>query len=454
VTTDARAEPWPSPRRAWFLVAVLMLGYFFAFVDRQILSLLVVPIQAQLGVTDTQLGLLQGLAFAIFYSTLGLPLGRLADRANRRNLLVAGVTLWSLATAACGLADSYGELFAARIVVGVGEATLAPVAVSLIADYFEPARRAVAMSVYVAAGSIGAGAALLLGGYALSHATRIPGLETLEPWQATFVAVGLPGVLVAMLLLSIREPKRRERSVDAGSRRGGASFRSFLRAHAGFVALHVGGMAVFSAMSYALLSWIPTFLVRHHGLSLQQAGVAFGVAFAICGPLGAVWGGLVARRWQAAGREDALMRTVVLGTGTAGLAYGLGAVLPTAWLAVAAFGIGTFCSAFPSGPAVAALTQVARNELRGQMTALYYLGINLVGLGLGPLVVGVLTDHVFRDRAAVGHSMLIVAIALGPASALLLRCAFGPFRRAVAARQHAGIGSAAHPASALARAPT
>ena len=206
--------PWPPGARAWYVTAILTALYTLAFIDRQVLGLVLEPIRRHLLLTDTQASLLAGSAFALFYVTLGLPLGQLADRANRRNLIAAGVLLWSLMTAACGLASSFWQLFAARVGVGIGEAALSPAALSMISDYFPPERRARPLATYTLALAIGSGLAYLVGG-SISAAVagmpdfRIPFIGHVEAWQATFITVGAPGIVFALLVLTIREPLRR-----------------------------------------------------------------------------------------------------------------------------------------------------------------------------------------------------------------------------------------------------
>src|SRR5262249_49422675 len=199
---------------AWYVVFVLMVCFTLSFVDRQILSLLVDSIKQDLGVSDTRIGLLQGVAFALFYTLLGLPLGRLADRRSRRNLIIAGIVVWSLMTALCSIARSFWALFFARMGVGVGEATLAPAAFSLIADYFPIKRLGTALSIYSMGIFIGSGLALIVGGTVVSAvtgmpSTHVPIIGTIASWRLTFLIVGLPGILIGMLVYSVKEPPRK-----------------------------------------------------------------------------------------------------------------------------------------------------------------------------------------------------------------------------------------------------
>lgn len=211
--SDAAAQAYPRPLYAWYACAVLLLAYIFSFIDRTIVSLLVIPIERDLGINDAGMSLLQGFSFALFYALLGLPIARLVDARDRRVVVAAGIALWSIMTAACGLAGRFWHLFLARVGVGAGEAALLPGATSLLADYFPPERRGLAMGVFAAGIYLGAGLALVIGGLLLHllDGTRLalPLLGALHPWQTVFIAVGAPGLVVALLMLSLREPERR-----------------------------------------------------------------------------------------------------------------------------------------------------------------------------------------------------------------------------------------------------
>ena len=202
-----------QPRRSWYIVGVLTVAYTCSFIDRSVLGLMVGPIRDELGITDTQFSLLQGLAFAIFYTLLGIPIARLADRTNRRNIVAAGIALWSLMTALCGLARSFGSLFMARVGVGVGEAALAPAAFSLITDLFPRKKVGRAIGTYQTGLFVGYGLSVILGGWLVGTLEQGPPLELpllgeLSAWRATLVIVGLPGLVIALLCLTFREPAR------------------------------------------------------------------------------------------------------------------------------------------------------------------------------------------------------------------------------------------------------
>lgn len=207
---------YPNPRYAWYVVCVLTVAYLLSFLDRQILALLVGPIRQDLDISDTQVSLLGNLAFGIFYTLLGLPLGRAADRFSRRGIIAAGVATWCLMTAACGLARNFVQLFLARVGVGVGEAALNPAALSMISDYFPRRTRGRALTFYNMGVSLGVGVALIFGGQVIAWVAaappvELPGIGVLRAWQTVFILVGLPGLLIALLMLTVREPVRRDR---------------------------------------------------------------------------------------------------------------------------------------------------------------------------------------------------------------------------------------------------
>ena len=250
-TTDTPLA-WPSPARAWWTVAVLTFTYIISFVDRTILGLLIEPIKVELSLNDTQIGLVQGMAFGLFYAAMGLPLGWLADRTSRRGLIAVGAALWCAATAACGLASSFVQLFLARIAVGVGEAALSPAAMSIISDSFPKERRAVPIGVYAAAAALGAGLALIVGGTVIQLRSRIR-------WQAAFMFVGLGGLVLLPLLATVVEPARRNESALAV---GPTRIDHFIREHADFMVRHYVAVSLYSVVIYAVLSWVPALFIR------------------------------------------------------------------------------------------------------------------------------------------------------------------------------------------------
>lgn len=423
---------WPEPRYAWYVVSILMLAYAFAFVDRIVLSLLVPYIQKDLGLDDTQMGLLGGFAFSVTYTLFGLPVGWLADRMNRRNIIVAGTAVWSLATAACGLALNFWHLFWARVGVGIGEATLQPSASSLISDYFPPETRPKAYGLFVMGTSLGTAAAFLLVGL------LIGALEALRPtsawmadwktWELVFIVVGLPGLLVAGLMFTVKEPARREKAKGAAQVPLSEVARYLGRNWKTFTAHHVGVMLVFLAV-YGQLLFMPAFFVRVHGWTPAQIGMAFGIVALTAGASSAIVAGWFAAWMTKRGKADATLRVCLMGAVGVCLPGALAALMPNGTLALAMFAVSALFANWPSVGALSAINQVVPNEMRAQVTSLYTLVVGLLAAGLGPVVVGMLTDRVFGDKMMIGASIGVTFAVCGVVATLILAWGLRPFRR-------------------------
>jgi len=407
-------EAYPRPLYAWYVIGILLLAYTVAFVDRQILSLMVQPIRADLGLSDTAISLLHGFAFALFYTFMGMYLGRWADRGNRRTMIVIGMIIWCIATMACGLASSFAGLFLARIVVGVGEATLSPAAYSLISDYFAPARRGRAMSVYTMGVFVGSGLALILGGIAVTATSAeaevmLPIVGAVRPWQAAFMIVGLPGLIVAALMATIREPSRKERANRGGDIPSIADTFRFVGSRATSLLPIVIGFGVNAILSYGLAAWVPTFFIRVHGWTAGEIAFAYGVILLTAGCAGIMSGGWLADRMTARGKTDGALRASLFGMACVIPVVPFIGLGPTPFVSLAALAWSSFFLGVPTGIAPVALHGITPNEYRGQVTALYLFAINLIGLGIGPTLVALATDHLFGSDLAVGHSLALVA---------------------------------------------
>jgi MFS family permease len=422
---------------AWYVVSVLTVAYVFSFIDRQILSLMVRPVQEDLRINDTQVSLLMGASFAVFYTFFGIPLGRLADTRSRRALIAGGVALWSVMTAACGLARTFWQLAFCRMGVGVGEATLSPSAYSLISDYFPPERRSTAMSVYSMGIYIGAGLAFILGGFVTDlvgqQSPVLPLVGAVRSWQLVFFIVGLPGLLVALLLTTVREPDRK----GAKPALGGSSavplrtVWAYLRHNgATFLCLNLG-IAMVALYGYGATSWVPSLFIRRYDWTPRQTGLIYGLIVAVWGALGIVTGGKLADRLRAQGIRDADLRVALLAAAAGLPAVVLFPLAPSAvWAAVLLVPVVFFMSA-PFGVAPAAIQQMMPNRMRAQATACYLFVINLLGIGLGPTVVAMLTDNVFHDPKAVHLSLMVVGAITFAIAAILLWFGLGSYRRSL-----------------------
>ena len=433
-------ETYPPSGYAWYVVGVLTLAYIFSFIDRQILSLMAIPIQQDLGIGDKQMSLLMGASFAVFYTLFGIPLGRLADTRSRRAIISVGIAVWSVMTAGCGLAKTFWQLAIMRMGVGVGEAGLSPSAYSLISDYFRPERRSTAMSVYSMGIYIGSGLAFILGGFITllvsgQESTVLPMIGPVRSWQLVFFVVGLPGLLVALLLLTVREPVRKGvRSKSDGSAKSAPTSRavwSYIRLnYVTFLCLTLG-TGLIALYGYGSYSWIPAMLIRRYGWTQAKTGLVFGVIVACAGTLGIVSGGRLADWLRQRGFPDSDLR-VALGGAIAGLPFVV--LFPLASSANWAAGLlapVVFFMSMPFGVAPAAIQQMMPNTMRAQATALYLFVINLVGIGLGPTIVAALTEDVFRDKNAVHLSLLVVGAVSYAAAVILLWAGLKPYRRSL-----------------------
>jgi len=431
-TPVSQTAPWPSPLRAWVVVGLLMVAYTSSFIDRQIMSLLVEPIRADLGITDTQFSLLAGLAFSIFYSVMGLPLGWLADRWSRRMIILIGMIAWSIMTALCGLATSFIALFLARVGVGIGEAALSPAAYSLISDYFPPERRARAISAYAMGPYLGSGLALIIGGQVIEAASRmgpfnIEGLGTFAPWQVVFFAVGLPGVIIALLFLLIREPQRRglaPKTADIG-------LVSFIGQRRMLFLLLFLGFSVFGIAGISFLVWIPAVAIRVHGWSPGEIGMAYGFILLLLSVPGVYVGGWISDKLTARGRIDApLIVAIVIMLSLTPLVVLTPIQGDMKWLlgclSLVSFGFGML-----NGLPGTTLQLVVPKQLRGQIIAAYFLIGTMMSLGIGPTIVAFVSDHLLGGPSQIGVALSLVSGITIVASAAMLNYCRAGFREAV-----------------------
>lgn len=428
-----------STTRAWWSVFVFTIALMFNFLDRQIMTLLITPIKADLGISDTQVSLLIGFMFVAFYVLVGIPISRLVDRGPRKWIIGAGIAFWSLMTAACGLAQNFWQLALARMGVGVGESCNAPATYSMVADMFPREKLARAISTVNLGTVLGQGAALLVGGtvtvWLISlGAQTFPLVGTLEPWQMTFILVGLPGVLWAVLLVAtVPEPRRK---VPPGAAAGvtpsfGDVMRHLWRWRAAYAPI-VLGVGIKSMLSFGVTVWSPSFFERKFDWGVGVPGLYIGAVALIATPIGIVLGGWLADRRAGKGHDDANMRIVLYATmGLVPFAI-LYPLMPTPELALAMLGISMFFGGVGNGPGMAAVQIITPGRMRGTVTAFYIAVFNVIGYGVGPLVVALLTENLFRDPAMLPSSMALNAVILAPIGLLFTWLAVAPYARAAA----------------------
>ncbi len=418
VAQDLSAEsPFPGALRGWLLVMVLVVAYALSFVDRQILSLLVGGLKADLRISDTQIGLLQGPAFGLFYALLGMPLGWLADKTDRLRLIGAGMLLWTVMTIVCGFADSFPMLFVARMGVGIGEAALVPAAVSLIADSFAPDRRALPLSIFTAGISVGVGLSLVMSGALIAYgnsgaAAHLPWIGSIlarrAPWQIVLMLAGLGGVPLGLLIACLPGPGRRAVPVEQAG--NGVTLARWVSQEKAIFLPLLAGSSLLYLFTNAFAAWMPTLFVRGFGWTPATVGVRLGLVILGCALAGNLSSGGLASRLLRRGRANASLITMAIGAGLLVPAAIFGPLIPGAALAQIAVAIIYFAMALCFGVATASFVAVTPGPIRGQMIALYLLLGNLIGLVLGPPSVGYILDHILADPSRVGQGLSIVAV--------------------------------------------
>ena len=402
MSTTGPSPPPFSRGYSWYVLSVLLVVYVFNFIDRQILAIVADDIKAELQLSDTGLGLLLGFAFVMFYTTAGLPIARWADRGSRRSIIALGLTVWSAMTAACGLAQTFWQLAMARFGVGIGEAAGTPPSHSLISDYFPPERRATALSVYAMGIYLGVMFGFLAGGF----------IRDAFDWRTAFLAVGLPGIPLALLVrFTVREPERGASDpgeIDTET----PPLREVLRtlfARRSFVYLTLGGC--FQALSgYAVLSWGPAFLGRVHQMSGTEIGTTFGLIAGIGGAVGATLGGVLVDRLVVRDVRWCVWLPALISVVAVPFAVPFYLAESTT-LALLAFAPFYLLNNMYVGPLWSVTQGLVKVRMRAVASATLLTILNLVGLGLGPLLVGFMNDRLAPTHGAeaIRYSLLVMA---------------------------------------------
>jgi len=417
----------------WFVIAVLIFALSIAFIDRQIISLLVEPMKADLQISDTQMSLLQGLAFALFYTLLGVPIGRLADRKNRRNIIALGIAAWSIFTALCGVAKSYWALFSYRVGVGVGEASLSPAGFSLITDYFPKDRVATAISIYQTGVTIGFGIAMLFGGLVINFTETIqevnlPLIGVISSWRLTFIIVSLPGILAIIAMLFVREPQRKPSLAGEKEHFTVGEVVSFLIKRKRLFFAHFMGFSLMCTAGYGLAAWTPTYFIRSFDWTAGDAGIYLGLIALFLGTSAVIIGGVIVDKLFRAGYRDAPLRVGIfsaVGMAVSGAAIAFCTNSLMAQIVMVPLMI---CSFSFLGFAPSALQLVLPNKLRAQVSAMYLFLVNLLGLGLGPTVIALLTDYIFGDEALLKYSLATAIVVFNLIAAAILLSGLQAYR--------------------------
>lgn len=433
------AREYPGKFVAWLTVAVLFLLYIRSLADRYLIALMVDPIKRDLGLSDTQMGLLQGLAFAVLYAICAIPVGLLLDRKGRRWVLFFCIIVWSSGAAACGLAGSFMMLALARSLVGAGESGYTTGAYSIIGDSFPPQKVSLAMSIFVMGGVMGAGIVFLLGGPLVGAVldgaiSDWPGMSGFKPWQQAFIVTGIPGILTALLVFLFPEPKRqRAASGPGGAKSGGyGEALAFILAHKRAFSGIILGIGFVYSVTIGLQLWSPAYLSRVHGWTPKEIGLAMGLA-QMLPALSLPLHGWVVDRMYSRGRGDAhllwCLGTMLLAAPFAVAAY----LVSTPTATVVLFGIYMVLILSTSSIGPAAAQVVTPPELRGRVSAIFVLVTGLIGMVLGNLLVGFFTDHVLGDPKQIGTSLIVLVVSVLSIAALLFASGRGEMRRMTAA---------------------
>jgi MFS family permease len=427
-------------RKAWLTVAVLSLLYLFGTLDRQMMALLVGAIKRDLGFSDMEIGVLQGVAFSLFFVIASPPIGWLVDRVSRRAIIFWGTLVWASCAAVSGIASSFAQMFAARAGVGAGEATLQPSAFAIIADSFPAERLAFPMSVFVIGANVGAGLSFIFGGLIVQwagsgNAEAIPLLGDMEAWRLAFLLTGIPGIALAFVafLLPRSEPVVQAEEDQGDFARAWRHYRS----HLGFYLLHNLAFACCIGMIVGLLAWNPAFLSRHYGWDAGSAGVWLGCTQIPTSLVALTVHGWAVDRLFRAGMKDAHMRWFAVMCPLAGCFAAAAYLVNDVWLMLALFNCALFCIVPYPGIAAAALQIATPPDLRGKLSSAYLIGLNLIGSLSGPMLVAAFTQYFFADEAKVGWSMSLTAALLMGLGTICCIAGLGPMRRAIHARETA-----------------
>ena len=412
-------SPSASPRspdsasgNARIALGLLTAAYVLSFVDRSIVALMVGPIRADLGISDTQFSLLGGLAFALFYTTLGIPLGWWADRGDRPKIIALGIALWSLMTMACGLATRFATLFAARVGVGVGEAALSPAAYSLIAETYPKERLGGALTIYSSGVYLGIGLSFVAGGYLVETLQSAPPVDfgplgELAGWQQVFIIAGAPGLLIApLVLLFLPESRRRGPAAEASR---SPPIMGWMAQHKTFLAAHFFGFSMLTMAFNGYLAWQAEFLLRTYELPKSEGGLWVGLAVLFAGVGGMLVGGRISDRLLTKGDRAGALSAAVVACALLVPFAAMTPLVPGAMFSLLLFAPTVFFSAFCFGPAVIALQLATPERLRARVSAVYLLVVNLTGIGLGGTLVAWISDSILGgDGMRIGEAMAVV----------------------------------------------
>jgi len=440
------AERYPRPAYAWYVAILLMPFYVLSFMDRIIIAVLIEPIKADLALTDVQISLLGGLSFAIFYSIVGVFIGRLADSMNRPLLIGIGVFLWSLTTALCGFVGRFWQLLLLRMGVGLGESALLPSTISLLADYFPPKRVATPTSVFLFGAPIGIGLSFAIGGYLLSTAQEITGAQSwdtvpivggMAAWQLVLFFLGTIGMAMTLVLASVREPRNAMRGSDGGQSSAARTAEparihdvaDYAKRNAVAIWTLYCGMALISLAAYAQGIWDYTFLSRTYGIEPAEIGLRYGMVQMVGGLTGMFLSGLISDRLSARGIEAASLRMVIIGCAVSAPFSFLYPLADSPGNSLWLMSIAIFGSNMGFACAASAIQRMFPGSMLGLAAGIYYFISNAIGMGVGPTAVAALTDYLYQDPGMIRYSLMWVGGTSRALAFVLILAGFPAYRR-------------------------
>ena len=372
----------------WYVAFILLIGFTFSFIDRQVLNLLVVPIQNDLSITDTQISALQGLAFVLTYVGLCIPIGRLIDRSHRVIVMIIGLLIWSIATVACGFSKNYISMFIARMGIGAGESTVHPGSISILGDYFDSDNIASPKSIYLLGPYLGAGIAMIFGAQVLDWTSKmnsnfiLPLIGEVAPWQLTFIAVGLPGILIAGLFLTIREPKRKIQAIESQEIPSFKTIAKYIKNNWQLYGAIIIGNSCLIILLYGLQSWVPTMLLRVYEWDLIQSGRVYGLIAMLAGSAGVLSGPLTLKFLNKKNIDAPHFKLAIFGISMASLSLVLLPFQENVNFALVVITLASFFVTLPLAGTSSAMVIVSPNRIRGVITGIYVVVTSVFGLVL------------------------------------------------------------------------
>lgn len=429
--------PYPTRRQAYYSLAILTVVVMFSTLDRTVMALLIDPIKHDFKLSDTQIAFLIGAAFSITYGIAGIPIARIADSWNRRNLIAISIGVWGFCTMTGGLAQNYAGLIASRLGIGIGESGYGPASWSIVADSFPREKVAFGVGVLAIGAMLGIGLASFCGGAILALVRDVPPIAVpmigiIRPWQWVFIIVGLPGFLWAFLVMTTHEPARR--GIGTG-RPAPVPVKEVLRVlrddwRTWLATIGGAGMKILLAAGQA--TWGATFFHRRFHWDLSTVGMISGGMTLLVSPLATIVGGKISEYWTKRGRPDANLRIVVYGLIASVPLWTLSPLLPNPWMVLACNACAIFVGTIGMGPGFAAIQIVAPPRIRAQISSLSQFSTNVIAFALSPLIVAMFTDYVFRDPAKLGLSIALNAATMGVIAILITWQGLKPYARACA----------------------